>query len=303
MAITIKKASLFILKLSISAISLWLVFSKTDIGRIYAILKDLSIYYFLLASLLYVTSLFVSSIRWKLLLIGRFRIRKLFSLYMIGAFFNTFLPGVVGGDAVKAYYLNKDARKVSLTLASIFMDRYFGLISLVIIGMTAYPFALDYFGGSGLRWLMPIIFIGAVVGSFLFFGLKVGKRFQLISEFYGYFSSLKTRKDIIAKALLLSIVIQFLNFTKIIILAYAMGEKIPLLPFFIFLPIVVIITSLPISISGLGLREGSSVLLFGLIGIRPEAATALALAWFFAVVVGSLPGLALYIARPDRTVD
>jgi len=132
------------------------------------------------------------------------------------------------------------------------------------------------------------------------FGLQVGRKFRVISEFYGYFNSLKAKKGLVAKAFLLSLLTQLLNFTKVIILAYAMGEHIPLLIFFIFLPIVMTVTSLPISISGLGLREGSVVLLFGLIGIKPEVATALALAWFFAVFTGSLPGLVAYIRRTNR---
>lgn len=220
---------------------------------------------------------------------------------MIGAFFNSFLPGLIGGDAVKAYYLNKDAKKLSLTLASIFMDRYMGYMSLMTIGILAFPFALRYFGESVFRWSIPLIFTVFVIGSFLFFSLQLGKRFRVVSEFYEYFSSLRTRKGVIIKTYLISFLIQFLNFSKVIILAFAMGEDIPLLVFFAFLPIVITITAIPISIAGLGVREGSFVLLLGLIGVKPEAATALALAWFFSTVVGSLPGLAAYIIHTSNS--
>jgi hypothetical protein len=52
----------------------------------------------------------------------------------------------------------------------------------------------------------------------------------------------------------------------------------------------------PISISGLGVREGAFVLLLGLIGVKSEISTSLSLAWFFSVFVGSIPGLAIYFA-------
>jgi uncharacterized membrane protein YbhN (UPF0104 family) len=175
------------------------------------------------------------------------------------------------------------------------MDRYLGYVSLMIIGMAAYPFALRFFGESVYRWVMPVIFVAFIVGSILFFGLQIGRRFKTVSEFYEYFVSLKTRKDVIAKAVVISIGVQATGFIAVAILASAMGEKIPILLLFVCLPIIITITSLPISISGLGVREGSFVLLLGLIGIKPAVATSLSLSWFFSSFVGSIPGLAAYI--------
>lgn len=219
---------------------------------------------------------------------------------MIGAFFGSFMPGIVGGDAVRAYYLNKKAKKMSLTLASIFMDRYLGYASLMLIGISAAPFAFSYFGTSPYKWIMPFIFAAFVVGSLLFFMLQLGKRFRGMSEFYEYFTSLKTQKGTIISAVLISLLVQFLNFFIVVTLAAGMGEKIPLLVLFVFLPIIITITMIPISISGLGVREGSFVILLGLIGVRSEIATSLSLAWFFSVFVGSLPGLAIYFALPKN---
>jgi hypothetical protein len=57
---------------------------------------------------------------------------------------------------------------MSLTLASIFMDRYLGYASLMLIGISAAPFAFSYFGDSPYKWIMPFIFGAFVVGSLLF---------------------------------------------------------------------------------------------------------------------------------------
>ncbi|SPQ00570.1 putative Membrane protein [Candidatus Sulfobium mesophilum] len=291
----INKIALFAIKLAVSALSLYMVFLKSDINQIIAMLRKMGLLPLLLASSLYVSSICGAAFRWKLLLPEKFTFRGLFSLYMIGSFFSTFLPGVIGGDVVKAYYLNKDAKKLSLTLASVFMDRYLGYVSLMIIGMTAYPFALSFFGGSVYKWLMPMIFIAFVIGSFLFFGLKLGKRFKTVSEFYEYFSLLAARKDIIAKTIGISLGIQATGFIAVAVLAAAIGENVPVLPLLVFLPIIITITSLPISISGLGVREGSFVLLLGLIGVKPAVATSISLSWFFSTFLGSVPGLVAYI--------
>ena len=288
------------LKLAVSSLALYIVFSKADSGHTFSIIKSIGPFYFFSAVFLYIFSQLISSFRWKLLLPEHFTIKKLFSIYMIGAFFGSFMPGIVGGDAVRAYYLNKKAKKMSLTLASIFMDRYLGYASLMLIGISAAPFAFSYFGDSPYKWIMPFIFAAFVVGSILFFVLQIGKRFRGMSEFYEYFTALKTQKGTIINAVLISFLVQFLNFFIVVTLAAGMGEKIPLLVLFVFLPIIITITMIPISISGLGVREGSFVILLGLIGVKSEIATSLSLAWFFSVFVGSLPGLAIYFALPKK---
>ena len=281
-----------------------MVFSRADMEHTFSIMKSIGPFHFFAAVFLYIFSQLISSFRWKLLLPENFTIKKLFSIYMIGAFFGSFMPGIIGGDAVRAYYLNKKAKKMSLTLASIFMDRYLGYLSLMLIGISAAPFAFGYFRDSPYKWIMPLIFAAFVVGSILFFVLQVGKRFRGMSEFYEYFTTLKTKKGKVVKAVLISFLVQFLNFFIVVILAAGMGEKIPLLLLFVFLPIIITVTMIPISISGLGVREGAFVLLLGLIGVKSEVSTSLSLAWFFSVFVGSIPGLAIYFAftKKDETM-
>ena len=280
-----------------------MVFSRADMEHTFSIMKSIGPFHFFSAVFLYIFAQLISSVRWKLLLPENFTIKKLFSIYMIGAFFGSFMPGIIGGDAVRAYYLNKKAKKMSLTLASIFMDRYLGYLSLMLIGISAAPFAFGYFRDSPYKWIMPLIFAAFVVGSILFFVLQVGKRFRGMSEFYEYFADLKTKKGTVVKAVLISFLVQFLNFFIVVILAAGMGENIPLLLLFVFLPIIITVTTIPVSISGLGVREGAFVILLGLINIRPEIATSLSLAWFFSVFIGSIPGLAIYFALTKKTEE
>ncbi len=289
-----KKLLIFIVKLAISSFAFYLISRKTDMAHVALILKSIGIVTFLTSSLLYILSQVLSTMRWQLLLPDKYPLKRLFSLYMIGAFFSSFLPGVVGGDAVRAYYLNKDAKKIGITLAAVFMDRYLGFVTLMLIGMAAFPFSLDVFGDSPHRWLMPGFFFSFVAGSVVFFGLRLGRRFQLMTDIYEYFLTLKSQKMVILKTLLLSVGVQLLNFFSVIIIASRMGEDISLLLLAVFLPIVTTIVALPISISGLGVREGTFVILLGLIHISPEAATSLSLGWFLSNFVGSLPGLVFY---------
>ena len=135
--------------------------------------------------------------------------KKLFSLYMIGSFFNTVLPGIIGGDAVKAFYLYQVTGKGGLTLASVFMDRYLGFVMLMIICTIAFPFGYAYLKGSGIEWMPPLIVLIFITASLLIFGLRLGKKIKILSEFYDYFHFYRNQKGIITKALLISTLVQF----------------------------------------------------------------------------------------------
>jgi len=291
----LKRIVLLILKLSVSSLLLYIILRRTGTEQVFSMLKQLSPFTFIIAVVLYLVAQFISTLRWKLLLPRLVSTGKLFSFYMIGSFFNTVLPGIIGGDAVKAYYLYQVTGKGSLSLASIFMDRYIGFSALLTICIIAFPSGYAYLRGSGVEWLLPLIVLSFAGGSFLVFGLRLGKGIAILSEFYDYFYAYRKQTGVIVKAFFLSVLIQFLGILAVYILALGMGAVIPFLVCLIFLPLVIVFTMVPISISGIGVREGAFVIFFGLIGVKPEVATALSFSWFLSFTTGSLLGLVEYI--------
>jgi hypothetical protein len=295
LALNAKKILFLSLKLIVSSALLYIVFSRTGVRQVFSLLKDIHFSVFFSAVLLYIIAQLLSTVRWKLLLPDTLRIKKLFSLYLIGSFFNTVLPGLIGGDAVKAFYLYRATGRGGLTVASIFMDRYIGFVMLIIICTLAFPFGYSYFQNSPVSWGFPFIVLIFIIGSFLIFGFRFGKGIRILSELYDYFHSYRDKKGIVIKALLISAVVQLSGFFAVYILALGLGVHIPFLACLIFIPLIIMFTALPISISGIGIREGAFVLFFGLIGIRQDVATALSLSWFIANATGSLLGLIEYI--------
>lgn len=295
MARTINKILLLILKLSISSALLYFVLSKAGVDNVLSLIRAINPVAFISAIVIYVFSIYVSTIRWGLFLPEEFKSKRLFSFYMIGSFFNTFLPGIIGGDAVKSYYLYKDINKGSLSLASVFMDRYIGFISLMSIGLVAFIFGFKYLRGSVIEWLLPAIILVFLVGSIIVFGLRFGKKIRVLSEFYNFFDEYRNQKILIAKALLLSVIIQVMCIMSVYIISLGLGEQISLIYFYIFFPIITAISTLPVSISGIGIREWSFVLLFGVVGVKSEIATAMSFAWFLSLSFGGLVGLFEYL--------
>ncbi|MDP1759288.1 MAG: lysylphosphatidylglycerol synthase transmembrane domain-containing protein, partial [Thermodesulfovibrionales bacterium] len=250
MARKLNKLLFFLLKLVVSSSLLYFVLSNTGVEKVFAIIKTINPFAFIAVILIYIFSIYVSSIRWRLLLPEEFKGKRLFSFYLIGSFFNTFLPGLVGGDAVKTYYLYKETNKGSLSFASVFMDRYIGFISLMTIALISFAAGFKYVKGSLIEWLLPTIVLLFLIGSFAIFRLRLGKGIKALSEFYGYFSEYRSQKMVIIKTLMLSCGIQVMAILSMYIIALGLGQHIYLSYFFIFFPIIVTISTLPISISG-----------------------------------------------------
>jgi uncharacterized protein (TIRG00374 family) len=132
-----QKLLLLAVKVAISAILLTLIFRKAGLQNIIFHLQSMDLRYFILASLLYIVIVAIAALRWQQLLDEKFPARQLFSLYFIGSFFNHILPGTVGGDSVKIYYLYKETRKSGSSIGSVFLDRYIGLVALLAIGLVS----------------------------------------------------------------------------------------------------------------------------------------------------------------------
>lgn len=268
------------------------------------------------AVMCYICAAVLSCIRWRILIPHHVGLRRLFSLYMVGSFFNTYLPGLVGGDAVKAYYLAADIKNdaacpprgcrvgdalqhgnapYSVAFASVFMDRYIGLAGLLMLGLIAYPFGKEHLAALSLVWVFPALFSGFVIISAALMYYRLPVKFRFLVTLSDYFHLYRREPVLLAKTFLYSVGVQLLGFLAVFLLAGGLGLNIEFLHIAVFLPLIILLTLLPISISGIGVREGAFVFFFGAVGIPPENALALSLLWFLSVVAAGLWGVVEYL--------
>jgi len=303
---TIKKIAILIAKLSVSTLLFYFLLSKVGIQTIINNIRMLSPATFVLAVVMYIAATYLSSMRWNLLIPHDMKIRRLFSLYMIGSFFNTYMPGIIGGDAVKAYYLDKVLKEdnlasytpqssLSIAIASVFMDRYIGFSALLSISIIAFPFGFKYLEGTHVKWLMPMVLVAFISGSIIVFKFRLGERIKFLFKIYEYFQIYSRKRYILFKAFLYSLVIQISGIVAIYILSKGISLNISFLSLLIFVPIIIFISFIPVSISGIGLREGAFVIFLGTIGVPSDLAITLSILWFLSVVAASLWGLFEYL--------
>ncbi len=284
-----------LLKVVVSGLLLALIVKKAGPEQVLQYLHSTKAGFFLLSTLIYIIIAWLVAVRWNILLGGRYTVGKLFSLHMIGNFFNTILPGNLGGDAVKGYYLYRDMNKAGVSFGSVFLDRYLGLFARLLLGLVSGMVAFAELRTVGMHWAVPALFSLFIAGSLLVFRFRIGQRFGAIADFYDYGQSLLRQKQALLKAFLLSLIIQALLIAMIAAVALGIGQQLSFTELFVFVPIIMTVMIIPLSISGFGVREGAFVVLFGLTGISPSISVSISFLWFLSTAVASLIGLVEYL--------
>jgi uncharacterized membrane protein YbhN (UPF0104 family) len=295
-----KKKITPLIKIFVSFTVLAIIFRKVNFNEVINLLHSMKIGYFFLAVCIFIVIVFLGSIRWRLLISIDKSVYipsavKLFLLNLMGFFFNYILPGMIGGDAVKGYCIYKETKNIHLSVGSLFMDRYIGFMTLIFLGLLALPFGIGKIKGSGVEWAVPAITFISITASLFFFLFRIGNNLQPVKNIYEYFGKLRKSPKVILQAIFLSIIIHVLVITSAYLISIGMRAHISLLEFFLFLPIITTITAVPISISGLGLREGAFVILLGIIGVPSDMAVAISLGWYLSCIASTIPGVFIYI--------
>jgi uncharacterized protein (TIRG00374 family) len=230
-------------------------------------------------------ALAISSVRWWLLLKsqGIHRTWKFtFSLTLIGNFFNFALPGGVGGDLVKGYYLIRDHQRDRVkSAASILLDRVLGFYVLFVLAYGA------LWVSPSMRAQMPEIFklVSVVLAVATTGGLIVVFRSNLVEKILrlGPLSKLKldhlinvlhdwsASKNALLVGLGLSVVSQVMQIFVVILTGMALGADIPLLAYFLLVPLASACTVLPLAPAGVGVGQAAAYFLFHL--YSPEHAS------------------------------
>lgn len=214
--------------------------------------------------------------------------------YFVGMFFNLMLPTSVGGDFVRAWYLGKPEQRIAAAMLTAMLDRISGLMVLVglaclgtLFGAADAPLAYRLLPwGIAAFGLLGLAAIPLLVPYRAWFGAKVGRLLDALAK-------TRSPQDWIVP-LLLSTVVQLGNVLIVYLLCLALQLSIGFAYLLLAVPMIALLTMLPISINGMGVREGASVILLVPAGVSAEDAVLVALAWFSVTVAVSLLGGIVY---------
>jgi uncharacterized membrane protein YbhN (UPF0104 family) len=285
-------------RLCVSAGLVWWLFSRFEFSGIIASFQELSPLVWLAAALIYLAAQVLSSMRWFILsnalsFPGPWRTYLVF--YFVGMYFNLFLPTSVGGDVLKIHFLSRGEGRRLMAAWSVAGDRIFGLIAMLLLGAGAAFLRPGILPGHFVTflWIGGIVAVGGLLGLPLVQRILRGLRPTLAERLEGAFVLWQMPRRILA-VLGLSLLLQTLGMGAVALLGGGIGLEIPLIFYFASLPLINLATAIPISLSGVGVREGSFVYFLGLTGVQPEQALCLGILFFSVQVAASLLGGVAY---------
>ena len=278
----------FLLRLTISLAILIYISFKIDYSTL-GLLDDSILIYFIASLLISFLSLFIMSVRWKIIIENNSFIRAnvidLYGFNFIGNFFSIFLPGSIGGDASRIYNSGKKYN-IELKSAALFVltERVMGLLGVILIFSFASIMASEAHLPSEID-KMPYFFLFSLAIFAIFKNKIIKNKIYLINN----------KKFFVL--ICFSVIAQFGDILIVSVLSDYFNIPITILQLMIIMPLIYIASILPISIGGLGVREGAMATLFALFGFEPSISVVISLLLYFTKVCMAIVGGIIYIRK------
>jgi len=299
----VSRAGALVLKLIVTGALLALVFRKVDVGSLTVRLQGLHVAWAIAAIVVLFGLLLLTGIRWYFVDrsvgsgIGPWLAIR---LALVGHFFNQVLPSSVGGDGVRAWLLSREGIPIRRALASVICDRVVALIVLTVIVACTLPMVLVV-GGASIPSAVPFAsVVGALALGGLLFLCFLGEassswlgRIALVRPVGVIIRDLSRvlfRSEVRIRVVVLSILAQALLVLGIYMCARALSVRFSAVHL-LMLPLIMLVSSVPISFAGWGLRESAMVTGLGFANIASADALAISVSFGLAQIVVGLPGL------------
>jgi uncharacterized membrane protein YbhN (UPF0104 family) len=309
-----KPLVIFLLKALVTAACLWWLSRYFDYEQVRAALSGIDARLLIFAIALHFLSFLAGGVRWWLLfrhLHGAIAFRQVWPSYYLGVFFNNLLPSIFGGDLARTARLYASGLSGSALVSSAFIDRLLGLAAVLGMGLIALLFApagfenqlaLSVFG-LGLLALLPMVIIAVLPRWAKLLDSGFGNRWPRLHAVLACFPRYSRAPGLILKAFGLSVLNQLLVVLVLLMLAPGVGVHLPVVQFTVVLMLVFLVSSLPISLGGLGAREGAMMGLLLPLGVEAASVLALSVAYLLVLWSCTLPGAFMLMLREPNMPD
>jgi uncharacterized protein (TIRG00374 family) len=231
-------------------------------------------------------------VRWKLLLDGQdmhVPLRHLIGTFMIGRFIGTFTPSTVGLDGYRMYDIARHSRKIAPAVSVILVEKVIGFFVLSVLVLATLPWGLAVLPPStlaavGALYAIPVLLslvllvkpslIQRLLGLFFRPGTALGRK---VENAAAAVTTYEAHRDKLVRAVALGFPVHLFSIGIFLCTGYAIGAPISLTDMLFVGPLVITATVLPISLSGLGVREAAFIYLLAATGVSTGEAALLSL--------------------------
>ena len=300
--------SLF-LRLAVSAALIALLLSRLDVRDMGRFLLDADLFLVVVTLITVLMDRCLMAGRWIVLLEGlgiHPPRRKVVKIFFLSTFFGSFLPTGIGGEAVRAVSLSRLTSKGVEAVTSVAMDRVLGMFSMLLTGLASLVVFSRVYPHPALLSIVLALSVATALGLAVALSLSMHRRIRdrfgasqdgwrgRIVQAVEALGRYRSRMGLLGFVLVMSVGVQVLRVLQAFLLSEAMNLGTALVYFFCFVPPILIVTMLPISVSGLGTTNLAYVALFSQVGMDPNGAFVLSVLILALGVVGNLPGGVIY---------
>ena len=310
-----RRAGKLVAKLFVSASLLAYLSSRVDFAQIGTLLHEADRRWLTTALLLYLAGQVLSAFKWRRLALAlgfEGSAARFVTHYFIGMFFNAFGFGTIGGDLIRALYLAGSHGPRARALHTVVADRVSGLLVLLAVALAALLAFHQYELPAAIYWTVVALSSSLLGGWRLLPWLlprllsPQSRLRRLVEDDLGpYWNDYHLLVSVGA----LSLAFHLSQIVVLMTLTRALGLAVPASYCFVFGPLVNVMAAIPVSLNGLGVREGGYVFFLSHIGIARNSAVAFALVWFAIVMLAGVAGGLVYLAygpapaRSRRALD
>ncbi len=311
-----KKHSFFIIKLLLCLTILFFIIKNIDFTVLAKLIKTANLNLLITSTFVLFFCFSLVTFRWLLILKSQAinpKFTDLLKINLIGLFFNNFFLGANGGDLVKMVFINKAIKKDNISaMTSIFLDRIIGFGSFLILGtvMVLFNYEIPVFRRIlkiiipcyAMIFLFLIMFINKQKISRLFFLKKLIKSEKIkniLNKIYNSIYIFRHRKKNLLGIMSVSFLAQFFLITSIFLIGLSLPiDNLAFTKYVTLVPIIQIISAIPVSFSGLGITEGAYVYFFNIFDVSFEKA--FAVSFFYRIMIvfwGLIGGVIFYFEK------
>jgi len=291
---------------------LGLLFTWVDLGTMAAEISALRLDLLMALVVAILAARMIGALRWYLLLRGLHRgvsYAGILRLTFVSDFIGYFTPGSLGIEALRLYGMARTTSDLALTATSMLIERMLSFLALIVLVLAALTFLLPglppeigYLAWLGLA-ILGIALFGLMAPTsrqltlWLLSHPRLLRVYDAAQKVHRSLDQYRARPDVLFATFAISLVAQLARCAIVAIGAAAFGVHLSFVLFLVIVPVIALITMLPISIAGLGVRELGFVYLFGQVGMPAEVALSLSLLIRLVMIVLAMPGAWFYVRR------
>ena len=311
------RVALLLAKTGLSAALMVWLFRRVPIAELGDTLRHARGEWLVAAALLLLFSNLVGSYQWhRLLDMAGIRIPfwKTCAYFHVGLFFNNFLPANIGGDIARVLDAARHGPTRATAFATVLMDRLIGTLALAGLALVTTLPAVDRFHLTLVYLALAAFFALCVLVLWALFHPRLlpaleralgrvglGALEPALDELAARLRGSRAQRRLMIELFGIATVTQVSRIGVHVLVARALSLQIALPYFFLFVPLLAVIVSLPISLNGIGVREGAGIVLFGLVGVsRTQAFSLQFTTYLVAVAISLLGGLIFLLRLPMR---